>query len=148
MRVILLQDVKNLGKRGEVKNVSAGFARNFLLPNGLIKIATKGALKMLEVEKEKREVVATKDLKKTGEMASALDGYELILKERMSKDSNSLYASVTDTKIAKALKQANFEVSKNNVKLKEPIKEMGEYSVPLVFDHNLEAEIKLIIEPE
>lgn len=144
MRVILLQDVENLGRRDEVKNVSDGFARNSLLPQKLVKIASKGALKELEAQKLIKENQATKDLKTTEKLVAALDGYELIIKEK-ADDGGKLYASLTPTKIAKALKEAGFDVSKNNIK-SEAVKELGEYKIILEFEHNLEAEIKIIIE--
>jgi len=148
MRVILLQDIKNLGKKGEIKNVSIGFARNFLLPKNFVKIATKNALAELESFKKQLEQKATQDLDKVGEAVSSLDGYEVVLHEKISKDSGNLYASVTALKIAKVLKEAGFDVKKENVKLAEPIKELGEHTVQLEFDHNLEAEIKVIVESE
>ena len=148
MRVILLQDVKNLGKKGEIKNVSDGFARNFLLPKNFVKIVTKSALVELERLKKQVEYKATKELDQAGETVSSLDGYELVLREKTSKDSNNLYASVTVLKIARALRGAGFNVKKENIKLAEPIKELGEYNIQLEFDHSLEAEIKVIVEPE
>ena len=148
MRVILLQDVKNLGKKGEIKNVSDGFARNFLLPKNFVKIVTKNALAELERLKKQVEYKATKELDQAGETVSSLDGYELVLREKTSKDSNNLYASVTVLKIARALRGAGFNVKKENIKLAEPIKELGEYNIQLEFDHSLEAEIKVIVEPE
>src|SRR3990167_6505423 len=148
MRVILLQDVKNLGKKGEIKNVSDGFAHNFLLPKNFVKIVTKSALVELERLKKQVEYKATKELDQAGETVSSLDGYELVLREKTSKDSNNLYASVTVLKIARALRGAGFNVKKENIKLAEPIKELGEYNIQLEFDHSLEAEIKVIVEPE
>lgn len=147
MRVILLQDVKDLGKKGDIKNVSDGFARNFLLPKKLVKIATRGAMLELKNIKKTQETKATKDLKKTEKTVSALDGYELVFKEKQKKV-GKLYAALTSTKIASALKKAGFNVSKNNIKLEESIKELGEYDVHLEFNHNLEAKIKVIIEKE
>lgn len=148
MRVILLQDVKNLGKKGEIKNVSDGFARNFLLPKNFVKIVTKSALAELERLKKQVEYKATKELDQAGETVSSLDGYELVLREKTSKDSNNLYASVTVLKIARALRGAGFNIKKENIKLAEPIKELGEYNIQLEFDHSLEAEIKVIVEKE
>lgn len=147
MRVILLQDVKDLGKKGDIKNVSDGFARNFLLPKKLVKIATRGAILELENIKKTQETKATKDLKKTQKTVSALDGYELVFKEKQEKI-GKLYAALTPTQIASALKKAGFNVSKNNIKFEESIKELGEYDVYLEFNHNLEAKIKVIIEKE
>ena len=147
MRIILLQDVKDLGKKGDMKNVSNGFARNYLLPKKLVKIATRGAMMELENIKKIQETKATKDLEKTEKTVDTLDGYELIFKEKQ-KETGKLYAAITSTKIASALKKAGFNVSKNNIILEENIKELGEHDVHLEFNHNLEAKIKIIIEKE
>lgn len=147
MKVILLQDVKKLGKKWEVKNVSDGYARNYLFPNKLAKIATKESLKKIEESIEKQEETANEELKKIEETASSIDGYELMLEEKADNTGN-LYAAVKEDKIVKALKSKGFNIKKDFVKLENPIKETGEHDVPLEFDHGLEAEIKVIIEPK
>lgn len=147
MKVILLQDVKKVGKKWEVKNVSDGYARNFLLPNKLARPATPMALKELNKEMNKQEEVATEELQKTEELAASLDGYELAMEEKAG-DTGKLYASVSDDKILKALAKNGFKVRKDSINLPNPIKEVGEYEVFLEFDHGLEAEIKVIIEPK
>ncbi|MDX1608427.1 MAG: 50S ribosomal protein L9, partial [Candidatus Spechtbacterales bacterium] len=75
MKVILLEDVKNLGKKWEVKKVSEGYARNFLLPRGLVKVATPAAIAELEEEMAKQEEAATEDLEKIEALIASLDGY-------------------------------------------------------------------------
>ena len=146
MKVILLQDVKKVGKKWEVKNVSDGYARNFLLPKKLARPATPAALKELDQEMSKQEEVATEELQKVEELIASLDGYELVMEEKAG-DTGKLYASVNEDKIAKALVKNGFKVKKDSIKLQEPIKEVGEYEIALEFDHGLEAEIKVIIEP-
>ncbi|OGZ58981.1 MAG: 50S ribosomal protein L9 [Candidatus Spechtbacteria bacterium RIFCSPLOWO2_12_FULL_38_22] len=144
MRVVLLQDIKDLGKKGEVKNVSDGFARNFLIPKKLVVIASKSVLLDLEMKKKAKEQQAVQELESTESLVSVLDGYELILKEK-ADEGGKLYATLTPAKIAKALGEAGFKVLKGNVKI-EGIKEIGEHNVTLEFDHNLEAEVKIILE--
>jgi large subunit ribosomal protein L9 len=147
MKVILLQDVKKLGKKYEVKEVKDGFARNFLIPQGLAKIATKKALAWLEKQKEAEEKRAEEALKKVQEQASSLDGLELIIPVKVGEQ-GQLFESITSQKISEKLKELGFEIKKSQVDLEEPIEKIGEFPVKIKFDHNLEAEIKIIISPE
>lgn len=147
MKVILLQDVESLGKKYEVKEVKDGYARNLLIPQKLAKPATKEALKWLADQKEVIEKEAEEDLKKAQELASNLDGLEVSLTVKIG-DEGQLFESVNNQKVAEKLKEMGFEVKKSQVELEEPIKELGEFPVTIDLDHNLEAEIKLIINGE
>ena len=144
MKVILLKDVENLGKKGDVKTVANGHARNFLIPKKLVQIATKEALKELEQQKEQEAHEAEEALKKIEEIVSQIDGLELEILEKVD-ESGKLYGSINDVKICQLLKDKGFEVKKSQIKILQPIKEIGEYPVTISFDHGLEAEIKLII---
>ncbi|MEX0877477.1 MAG: 50S ribosomal protein L9 [Candidatus Spechtbacterales bacterium] len=145
MKVILLQDIKNIGKKWEVKKVSDGYARNFLLPKKLVRAATPEALQELKADMEKQEVVATEDLEQVEELVASLDGYELVLQEKAG-NTGKLYAGLTEDKILKELKKKGFKIKKASIRMDNPIKEVGEYEVVLEFDHGLEAEIKIIVE--
>lgn len=147
MKVILLQDVESLGKKYEVKEVKDGHARNFLLPNKLAKAATKQALKWLADQKEVIEKEAEEDLKKAQELASKLDGLELNIVVKVG-DEGQLFESINSQKIAERLKEMGFEVKKSQIKLEDPIKELGEFPISINLDHNLEIEIKVIITAE
>lgn len=147
MKVILLEDVENLGKKYDVKEVADGFARNFLLPKNLVKIASKDSLKWLESQKENMEKNAEEELKKTQELASKLDGNEVVISVAVG-DEGQLFSAVSAQKIAEKIKEMGFEVKKTQIQLAEPIKEQGEYNISLKLDHNLEAEIKVIVVPE
>lgn len=147
MKVILLQDVEALGKKYEVKEVKDGYARNFLLPQKLVKPATKAALKWLEDQKAIIENEAVEDLKKSQDLASSMDGLELNIVVKVG-DEDQLFESINSQKIVEELKKAGFEVKKSHVVLPEPIKELGEFPVKINLDHNLEVEIKVIISAE
>jgi large subunit ribosomal protein L9 len=144
MKVILLQDVEGLGKKYELKEVKNGFARNFLLPEKKAKAATKQALKWLADQKEIIEKEAEEDLKKSQVLASELDGLELNIAVKVG-DEGQLFESIGSQKIVEKLKEMGFEVKKSQVKLADPIKELGEFPVSINLDHNLEVEIKIII---
>ena len=144
MKVILLQDTEGLGKKYETKDVKSGYARNFLLPQRLARAATKDALKWLRDQKELIEKEAEEDLKKAQVLASGLDGLELTISVKVGEE-GQLFESINNQKVAEKLKEIGFEVKKSTIILKEPIKELGEFLVNVSLDHNLEAEIKLII---
>jgi large subunit ribosomal protein L9 len=147
MRVILLKDVDKVGKKYEVKEVKNGYARNFLIPNGLAKLATKEAMVWLETQKEIEEKKSEKELKKAQEVASTFDGQEIIIPVKIGEE-GQLFESITAQKISEKMKELGFEIKKNQIELPEPIKELGEYAVKIKFEHNLEAEIKVIVVAE
>lgn len=147
MKIILLQDVEGLGKKYEIKDVKDGYARNFLLPQKIARPATKQALKWLSDQKEIIEKQAEEDLKKAQSLASGLDGLELNIAVKVGEE-QQLFESINSQKIAEKLKEIGFEIKKSQVKLENPIKELGEFPVNISLDHNLEAEIKLIVTEE
>ncbi|MDP3901274.1 MAG: 50S ribosomal protein L9 [bacterium] len=147
MKVILLQDVLKVGKRFEVKEVATGYARNFLLKNNLAREATEEALSWLEAQKEILESRAEEGLKKSQEVASQLDDLEVVVPVKVG-DNGQLFESVTAQKISDQLREMGFAVKKNQIELKDPIREIGEYPVKLKFEHNLEAEIRVIVQAE
>ena len=147
MRVILLQDVEKLGKKYDVKEVADGYARNFLIPKGLVKIATKENLKWLEKQREIGTKKAEEDLKKVQGIASAVDDQEIIIPVKVGEQ-DQLFESITAQKIYEKLKELGFDIKKTQIDLIEPIKELGEFPVKIKFEHNLEAEIRVIVVEE
>jgi len=147
MKVILLKDVEKIGKRFEVKEIKDGYARNLLIPQGLAKLATKDALEWLEAQKEIAEQKEEQDLKKNQERASKIEDQEVMITVKVGED-DQLFESINAQKIADKLKEAGFEVKKGQIELPEPIKELGEFSVKVKFEHNLEAEVKVIVTKE
>lgn len=144
MKVILLQDIEKLGKKYDIKNVADGHARNLLLPKNLVKPATEENMKWLEIQQEALRQKSEEELKKVQGVASTLDGLEIVLPMKIG-EKEQLFEAVTAQKIAEKLKEQGFEVKKNQILLKDPIKELGEFPVKIQLSHNLEAEIKLII---
>ena len=147
MRVILIKSVENLGEKDDVKEVTSGYARNFLLPNNLVKPATKKDLEEFKKQKELTAQKAEKELKVVELLVSQIDGQEVEIIAK-AKETGETYGSTTPLKISQALKKNGFKVKRSQVKLKEPIKKLGEYPVMISFDHCLEAEIKLTIVEE
>jgi len=147
MKVILLQDIENLGKRYEVKEVKNGHGRNFLIPQGLVKIASKEALKWLETQREAEEKIAEEELKGIQEKASKLDGMEISIPVKIG-EKGQLFESINSQRVSEKLKELGFEVKKSQIKLDEPIKELGEFPIKIGLEHNLEVEITIIVTEE
>ncbi len=144
MKVIFLQDMENLGKKHEVKEVKDGYARNFLIPKKLAKLATKEAVKLVEKQKEVETQKVEQELKKIQQVASQIDGLEMVISVKVGEE-KQLFESITEQKISEKLKESGFEIKKAQIGLEEPIKELGEFSVKIRFEHNLEAEVRVII---
>lgn len=144
MRVILLQDVEKIGKKFEVKDVADGYAKNFLIPKKLAQQATKNALVWAKTQREIAVKKTEEELKQIQQVASSIDGHEVMIPVKTG-DKEQLFESVSAQRIAEQLKEAGFEIDKKQVHIEEPIKELGEFPVKIRFNHNLEAEIKVII---
>ncbi len=144
MKVILLKDVEKLGRKGEVKKVADGYGRNYLIPNKLAVLATKSELVKLEEEKKIGAEKAEEELKMYQEIASQIDGLELEITAKVAEE-GKLFGAVTTSQIAEKIKEQGFEIKKEQIKLDEPIKEIGEYGATIEFPHNLETKIKIIV---
>jgi len=147
MKVILLEDVEKVGKKFEVKEVADGHARNFLFARGLAKKASPEALKWLEMQKELASQKAEEELKNTQELASSLDDLEVPIAVKVGEE-GQLFESINAQKISERLKEMGHEVKKSQIKLENPLREIGEFPVKIVFEHNLEAEIRVILTQE
>lgn len=147
MQVILLQDIDKLGKKYEVKKVKDGYARNFLIPKRLVKLVTKKSLEWLKTQKEKEIKEDKGELEKIQELASNLDGIEVIIPIKIGKE-GQLFESINEQKILDKLKKLGFKIKKSQIGLEKPIKELGEFPVKINFEHNLEVEIKVIVNEE
>lgn len=147
MKVILLEDIPKLGRKYEIKDVADGYARNYLIPRKKAKAVTKENLQWALEKQKEAQRRAEEELKKAQELATQLDGFELIFHLKVGEQ-NQLYESLTKQKIAQKLKEEGFALKSTQIDLEEPIKELGEYPVRINLDHNLEAEIRVIIEPE
>lgn len=147
MKVIIIKNVQNLGNSGEIKNVADGYARNFLIPGGYAKIATKDAIKQVEELEEKKKKKAEEELKTAEELATKLENISVIIKAKAEK-SGKLYAAINSEEISKALGKKGFNISEDKIIIKEPIKEIGDYEVMINLNHGLEARINVLVESE
>jgi large subunit ribosomal protein L9 len=147
MQIILQEDVEKLGTRGEVVEVAAGYARNYLLPQKLGLEATANNIKRLEkirVTLAKR----TATEKEAALQQAALLNQAVLTFKRKAGETDQLFGSVTSGDIADALKAQGFEIDKRRIELAEPIKAIGESMVPVKLVHGVTAECKVIVEKE
>ncbi|HRH44781.1 MAG TPA: 50S ribosomal protein L9 [Pyrinomonadaceae bacterium] len=128
--VLLKDDIDNLGGRGEVVKVKAGYARNYLLPRGLALLATKGNIKQVEAVKSALLKKAATE-KATAELQANQMGAISLTFERKAGDEGTLFGSVTSMDIAEALKAQGYDIDRKKINLKDAIKITGEYSVPV-----------------
>jgi len=142
MKVILLADVEKVGKKFEIKNVADGYAKNFLLPKKLAQPATKNAEAWAKTQAEIAAKATEADLKRYQEIASSMDGQEITVKMKTGEQ-DQLFESVSNQKVAEAMKAAGFDVQKDQVKFDEPLKELGVFPVKISLPHNLEVQIKV-----
>jgi large subunit ribosomal protein L9 len=130
MEVILREHVDNLGRRGEIVKVAAGYARNYLLPRKLALLATEGNKKHVERERKIMEVKEAEEKGQADALAARLGLVEIAIARRVG-ETDQLYGSVTAVDIADFLKTKGFEIDRRKLILPEPIKAIGEHKVPL-----------------
>ena len=147
MKVILLENVEKLGVKGDIKEVANGYARNLLIPNKKAIMATKEEIAKLEKQKQVEAQQAEQELSRYQEVATQLDGLELEILAKVGEE-GKLFGTITANQVVEKLKEQGIEIQKNQVKLTDPIKELGEYEVNIAFPHNLEAKIKIIVAGE
>lgn len=147
MKVILQQDVKPHGKKGDVVNVNDGYARNFLFPKKLAIEATAGALDDVRKKQEAQQRREAKERLEAVELANKLKEATVSVKVRCG-EGDRLFGSVTSAEIANALTQAGYEVDKRKIVLKENIRNLGNYSVEIKVYAGISAKVNIKVEKE
>jgi large subunit ribosomal protein L9 len=147
MNVILTEDIQSLGRIGEVVKVAPGYARNYLLPKGLALTATGRNVNELDHRKrilaQKREKVRQQRLS----VAEKLNQLQITVKRKVVEE-DKLYGSVNVAEIARILGEHGFEIDRKDIKLAQPIKELGTFPVPVRIDADITAEVKFVVEKE
>jgi large subunit ribosomal protein L9 len=147
MEVILKEDIANLGKIGEVVRVRDGYARNYLLPRGLVLLANKKNLKAFEHQKKMVADQKRKIISQAQTAADKLAGVSLVIPMKAGEE-GKLFGSVTTIQIEKALAAKGIEVDRRKIHLDEPIKSLGEYEVPIRLAADVSVALKLSVVPE
>jgi large subunit ribosomal protein L9 len=144
MKIILMEDVPALGRRGELREVKTGYARNFLLPKRLAVEATPTNLQNLEHLKRQRERAEQHARAEAETVAARIAGLTLTVTTRASDDGR-LYGSVTAQDVVQFLEGEKLAVEKRRVTLDEPIKALGEYQVPIRLHHDVTATLRIVV---
>lgn len=148
MKVVLTQDVPNLGKTGDIKDVADGYGRNYLLPKGFATLATKGLIKQAQERAEAQKKRDAKNRSEAEQLAQRLNGQTIRFTVRVG-ELDRLYGSITSGDIAEKLQQqTGVDVDRRKIELGDPIKRAGVYSVPLRLAAGVEARLNVVVEGE
>ncbi len=146
MKVILNEDVKGKGYKGDIVNVSDGYARNFLLPKGLAKEATKQNLDMAKQQQKANEKRKMLERLSAQEAADKLSGLKIVVKEKCGENGR-LFGSVTSAEVSAAiLEQQGIEIDKKKIVMPEHIKDLGEHPVQIKVHAGITADIVVVVE--
>ncbi len=130
MKVLMVKDVQKIGKKGELIEVKEGYARNYLIPNGLAAEATGGALKKIEEEKKAQERRKAREKEAALALAAKFKSYTITLRHKAG-DEGRLFGSITSAEIAEALKQKGIEIDKKQVVMDDHIRLVGHHDVTI-----------------
>ncbi len=140
MEIILRDHIENLGRRGDVVSVANGYARNYLLPRKLALQVTEANKHQVERERTLAEVREAEERGAAEGVARQMEGLECTIERRVG-ETGTLYGSVTVADIAEAFEGGEFEISKKQIRMRDPIKELGAFKVPVKLHHDVMAEV-------
>ena len=147
MKVILTDEIRGLGTRGDIVTVKDGYARNFLIPKKLAREATAGNLKSIEQEKKKWALLASQERDEAQKAADSVKGMKVTIQKRVG-DTGQLFGSVTANEIADALVAKGVQVEKRRIELDHPIKSIGVHDVEVRLYRDVTAHIQVEVVPQ
>ena len=147
MEVILREHVDNLGRRGDVVKVAAGYARNYLLPQRLALPVTEASRRQIEREREKAEARDAEEKAAADALAQRIAAVDISIARRVGEN-QTMYGSVTSADIAQALASKGFQVEKRRIHLPEAIKSLGEHTVPVRIHRDVTTDVKIKVVAE
>ena len=147
MEVILKEDVVKLGSRGDVVKVAEGYGRNFLLPRKLAIEASAGNKKVIDQMRAAAVRRSAKEKTQAEELSTQFDGLSVSF-QRKSGENDQLFGSVTSGDIADALEKKAFNIDRRKIQLHEPLKTVGEFTIPVKLHKDVTAHLKVVIEKE
>ncbi len=142
MKIILKEDLKKLGKCGEVVEVKDGFARNYLIPENLAIPATKGHLKAIEEVIRQKSMRDNKSLRKDQRLKVDIEKISVTAEVSVGEE-DKVFGSVTSPQIADLIKEKGFVIDRHQIELKEPLKALGVYTIPIKVSSEVQANLKL-----
>ena len=147
IELLLIQSVDHLGKQGDVVEVKPGYAKNYLIPHGLATVASDHHKRMVEKHKAKLAEIESARLQTFQELADAI-GRQSITIEANANDEGHLYGSVGASEIVAGLKEQQFSIANDQIRLEGPLKELGLYTVAIHVHAEIEAELKVWVVPQ
>jgi large subunit ribosomal protein L9 len=147
MEVILREHVDNLGRRGDLVKVADGYARNYLLPRKMALLATEGNKKVIAREKEKFDAVEAEEQKVAQAVADRLANVEIEIARKVG-ETDALFGSVTNADVAESLAAKGFDIDRRKVQLHDPIKKLGEFTVPVKLHRDVIVTLKVKVVAE
>jgi len=147
MKVLLIKDVPNLGKAGEVKEVKDGYGKNFLIARGFAKLATPDVIEAWEKEQAKRAEEEKKEIERLTKIKEKIESMTLTIKHKAGAN-GALFGAITNKEVAEALKEKGIEIDKKHIDIHPPIKQAGEYEIDVKLGHGIHATLKLVVEAE
>ena len=147
MEVILREHVENLGQRGDVVKVASGYARNYLLPRKLALTVTDGNRKQIERERKVADMREAEERQGAEGIAARLAGVEIVIARRVG-GTEALYGSETSADIAESLAAKGYEIERRRIQLADPIKQLGEFQVPVRLHREVTANVKVVVAKE
>ena len=147
MKIVLRDDVENLGRKGDVVDVADGYARNYLVPRGLAMKATRGVVAQAEAMRRNRAAKEARDVEAAQSQAASLQGARIEITARAG-EGGKLFGSVTASDVAEAIQaQRGIEVDRRRVRLEEPVKELGEVEVEVKLHTDIAATVTVVVAP-
>ena len=147
MKVVLLKDVKGTGKKGEIKEVSDGFAKNFLLKNGSAKIANSSAISENKIQQSANAYHKEMERQAAAKLAKDINGKTFVLKIKCGENGKT-FGSVSSKEIGDALEKAGFNVDRRKIEVPQPIKSVGQYDITVKVYPEITAKIVVDVQPE
>jgi large subunit ribosomal protein L9 len=146
-KVLLREDVDDLGARGEIVRVRAGYARNYLLPRNLAVEATVGNVKGIESERAALLKKEAKERASAESQSQQMGALELEFK-RKAGEQGALYGSVTSMDVAEALRERGYEIDRHRIHMREPLKRLGDFTVPIRLHREVTIDLRVRVAPE
>jgi large subunit ribosomal protein L9 len=147
MKVILKEDIKHVGKMGQIVDVADGYARNYLIPKGLVTEASTKNIKFLEHEKRIIQEKSKKIRNSAQDLAHRISSLTISIKAKAGEE-GKLFGSITTMDVAEALQKEGVEIDKKKISLEEPIKRLGSYTVNIKLHHDVSAPLNIQIVEE
>jgi len=147
MKVILMQDVEHLGEKGEIHEIADGYGRNYLIPQGMARVATDGAVKQLREEEKQQARKQAAKREEAVDLKDELESMQVVFSAKVGEE-NRIFGTITTQQIAVELANRGFDIDRRNIQLDEEIRTVGAYTARIQLHSDVEANLDLQVIPE